>query len=332
MVGFYGAGAATKTANVSRGLVSVLEGKGFLTITKESLNSNLRLVDGKIKIAERTGAIATAAELKSFRDELVEIVNKGQPVGRTLLKDAQQIHPDVGDFVDKMYNARQGVIGPKEFSEISRIMSKNMSQRAPVTDNFINYWKKVAVRYVEETQSVDIPWVTFDGKIMTQRYRPKIQERIEFRDPVTGRRISNIYEDSAEDGKLLGKGSLVDARIGLGVNGNHSNDAVIVRQFHEWGRKNKVGTGTIHDAFFTNISEANRAKDALRTIYANALEGNTIEKTLKEMRKQGLSRKSYNELRQEAIAQGLINPKNKITRSDILSPLSGNKDWYGIGP
>ena len=332
MVGFYGAGAATKTANVSRGLVSVLEGKGFLTITKESLNSNLRLIDGKIKIAERTGATATAAELKSFRDELVEIVNKGQPVGRTLLKDAQQIHPDVGDFVDKMYNARQGVIGPKEFSEISRIMSKNMSQRAPVTDNFINYWKKVAVRYVEETQSVDIPWVTFDGKIMTQRYRPKIQERIEFRDPVTGRRISNIYEDSAEDGKLLGKGSLVDARIGLGVNGNHSNDAVIVRQFHEWGRKNKVGTGTIHDAFFTNIGEANRAKDALRTIYANALEGNTIEKTLKEMRKQGLSRKSYNELRQEAIAQGLINPKNKITRSDILSPLSGNKDWYGIGP
>jgi len=332
MVSFYGAGAATKTANVANKLSKVLDEKGFITITKDNLSTNLRVVDGKIKVAERLGATGTVEELKSFRNELVELINKNEPVGRTLLKQAQDIHPDVGDFVNKLTNARRGIIGPKEFSEISRIMSKNLADRAPVTDNFINYWKQVAKAYVEETQKVDIPWVTFDGKIMTQRYRPKIQERIEFRDPVTNRKISNIYESSAEDGKLLGKGSLNDARIGLGVNGNHSNDAVIVRRFHLWARKNNVDSGTIHDAFFTNIGEARRAKDALRTIYADALEGDTIRKTLREMRRQGMSYRTYQRLLKEAKDQGLIDPPNKITRKDILAPLKDGQDWYGIGP
>jgi hypothetical protein len=178
MVSFYGAGAATKTANVANKLSKVLDEKGFITVTKDNLGTNLRVVDGKIKVAERLGATGTVEELKSFRSELVELINKNEPVGRTLLKQAQDIHPDVGDFVNKLTNARRGIIGPKEFSEISRIMSKNLADRAPVTDNFINYWKQVAKAYVEETQKVDIPWVTFDGKIMTQRYRPKIQEEI----------------------------------------------------------------------------------------------------------------------------------------------------------
>jgi len=332
MVSFYGAGDATKTANVASQLSKVLDDKGFITVTKSNLSENLRIVDGKIKVAKKLGATTTVEELTSFREELVELINNNEPVGRTLLKQAQDIHPDVGVFVEKLTNARRGIIGPKEFSEVSRIMSKNLAERAPVTDNFINYWKEVARVYVNETERVDIPWVTFDGKVMTQRYRPKIQERIEFRDPVTNRRISNIYESSAEDGKLLGKGSLNDARIGLGVNGNHSNDAAIVRRFHLWGRKNGVDTATIHDAFFTNISEANRAKTALRTIYADALEGDTIRKTLREMRKEGLSRKSYNELLAKAKELGLIDPPNKITRKDILAPIREGEDWYGIGP
>jgi SPP1 gp7 family putative phage head morphogenesis protein len=332
MVSFYGAGAATKTANVANKFSKVLDDMGFVTITKDNLSANLRIIDGKIKVADRLGADTVVGELQSFRSELIELINRNEPVGRTLLKQAQDIHPDVGDFVSKLTNARRGIVGPKEFSEISRIMSKNLAERAPVTDNFINYWKDVARVYVNETQKVDIPWVTFDGKIMTQRYRPKIQERIEFKDPVTGRRIANIYESSAEDGKLLGKGSLNDARIGLGVNGNHSNDAVIVRRFHLWGRKNNIETATIHDAFFTNIGEARRAKSALRTIYADALEGDTIRKTLKEMRKQGLSRKSYNDLLRKAKELGLIDPKDKITRRDILAPIADGQDWYGIGP
>jgi hypothetical protein len=144
--------------------------------------------------------------------------------------------------------------------------------------------------------------------------------------------VANIYEADAPDGKLLGKASVADAGIGLGVNGNHSNDASIVRRFHLWGRKNNVPTATIHDAFFTNIAVANRAKLALREIYANAVESNTVRNTLKEMRKRGLSRQTYLSLLAEAKRLGLIDPPNKITRKDILAPIKTGQDWYGIGP
>jgi hypothetical protein len=50
------------------------------------------------------------------------------------------------------------------------------------------------------------------------------------------------------------------------------------------------------------------------------------------MRRQGLSRKSYNELLALAKKQGLLDPVNKITRKDILAPIKEGEDWYGIGP
>ena len=126
-------------------------------------------------------------------------------------------------------------------------MSKHLAERAPVTGKFVQFWKVASKAFINETEKVDIPWVTFDGKVLYQRYRPKIQESINFIDPVTGRRVRNIYQDSVTDSNLVGKSSLIRASIGFGVNGNHMNDASIVRQFHLWGKKNNVGTATIHD-------------------------------------------------------------------------------------
>lgn len=337
MVAFYGAGDATKAANVfynpsTGGLKNVLEKKGFFTVSKNSLRSELKVVDSKIKQAEKLGAASVVEELKSFRKELIDVVNGDTPVSRQLLTQARDIHPDAEDFVRKLTNARLGIVGPKDFEEISRIMSKNLSKRAPVTDEFINFWKQAAKTYVKETEKVDIPWVTFDGKVMVQRYRGKNQARIEFTDPVTGRKIANVYEGTVEDGKLRGKHAFADAGIGLGVNGNHSNDAVIVRRFHLWGRENGIDTGTIHDAFFTNIGDAQRAKTALRSIYADALEGDTIRKTLAAWRKEGLPYSAYKRLLDDAIRRGLVDPPNKLTRKDILAEIPEGYDWYGIGP
>lgn len=211
-------------------------------------------------------------------------------------------------------------------------MSKHLAERAPITGKFVQFWKLAAKSFINETQMVDIPWVTFDGKVLYQRYRPKIQTAIDFIDPVTGRRVRNIYQDSATEGTLIGKSSLVRASIGFGVNGNHMNDASLVRQFHLWGRKNSVGTATIHDAFFTNIGDASPARNALRVIYADALEGDTIRSTLAQMRKEGLSEATYQMLIAKAKEDGLIDPPNKITRKDILAPIPPGMDWYGIGP
>jgi len=332
MVTFYGAGEATKAARVAEGLSEILEDLDYVVITKNELNPILRKVDYAIKEADKLGAVSTVSRLKAFRSELVNSINNNRPVGRTLLLEAEAIHPDVEDFVLTLTNTRKGLLGPQDFSTLSKIMTNNLQKRAPITGEFINFWKKVAKIYVQDTKKVDIPWVTFDGKIMMQRYRGKSQERIEFIDPVTGRKVANIYEGTVSDGNLRGSHAFQDASIGLGVNGNHSNDAVIVRQFHNWGRKNNIGTGTIHDAFFTNIGHADSAKKALRTIYADALGGDTVRKTLEEMRRQGLSYFKYLSLLNEAKKRGLINPKDKITRKDILSPIKEGEDWYGIGP
>jgi len=332
MVTFYGAGPATQAANVTNKMVDVLQKKGFITITKSDVTNQLRIIDGRIKAADRIGASLTATELRSFRGELLDLVNKQQGTGIKLLKTAETIHPDTADFVTKIMGARNGIIGPKDFERVSEIMAKNLEARAPVTGKFIKFWKKVAKTYVKDTESVDIPWVTFDGKTMTQQYRPQLQERIDFTDPISGRKIANIYQAEAENGKLLGKGSIQDAAIGLGVNGNHSNDAVIVRKFHLWGRKEGISTGTIHDAFFTNVAEADRAITKLREIYADALDGDTITNTLKAMRRKGMSRENYNNLFDEAVELGLINPSNRITRSDILAEIPDGQRYYGIGP
>jgi len=253
-------------------------------------------------------------------------------VGQELLAHARDSHPDVEAFVDKLMNARKGLIGPQDFKAVSEIMSRRLAERAPVTQKFVQFWKEAAKAYVDETQKVDVPWVTFDGKTLYQRYRPKVQTSIEFFDKEAGRMVRNIYEDRAEDASLLGKSSLMRAGIGMGVNGNHMNDATIVRRYHLWGRKNGVETATIHDAFFTNIGLAAKSKVALREIYADALEGDTIEKTLLALKKEGMSDKTYRVLRQKAIEDGLINPKNKITRKEILAPIPKGMDWYGIGP
>jgi hypothetical protein len=45
-----------------------------------------------------------------------------------------------------------------------------------------------------------------------------------------------------------------------------------------------------------------------------------------------MSKETYNKLRQKAVEDGLINPRNKITRKDILAPIPKGMDWYGIGP
>ena len=341
MVAFYGAGAATQANNIADKFAKVLLGRDRLVVVKNktsntpkgayALNDINKKIDASIKEADKIGATETSIYLKDLRDEVNDVVLKESPVGTRMLHMAKDVHPDVEDFVQKLTNAPSRLIGPNEFKLISDIMADHLGRRAPVTGKFIQFWKGAAQTFIEDTGKVDLPWITFDGKMMRQRYRPVLEERIEFRDPVTGRRVYNVYKDSVTDGKFKGKSSIIDARTGYGVNGNHSNDAAIVRQFHLWGRKNDVKTATIHDAFFVNVGEATQAKNALRQLYADAVESDTILKTLNAMRKEGLSDEAYNRLLRQAIEDGLI-VEDGLTAADILSPIPVGESWYGIGP
>ena len=129
---------------------------------------------------------------------------------------------------------------------------------------------------------------------------------------------------------------------------NHSNDAVIVKKFHLWGKKNGIPTSTIHDAFFANAADMLKARNALRGIYAETLDNNVIKMTLDEMLARGLPRELYDQYLEEAISIGLIPIAGKsringvlMKESDILkkddiikevpSDFKNDYGWYGVG-
>ena len=205
----------------------------------------------------------------------------------------------------------------------------------------------------------NVPWVNFDGKTVEQNFTQVFEARLNYKDK-DGNWVTNIlqipqktdatwWEQIINDaGNIYDIADATKARTAYPVNGNHSNDAVIVKRLHLWGRKNKVPTSTVHDAFVTNINDMLEAREALRKIYAETLKDNVILATLLEMRKRGLPKELYDKYLDEAIEKGLIpiigkskingrlmQPSDILTEEDILKPIphgfSEDYSWYGVG-
>jgi SPP1 gp7 family putative phage head morphogenesis protein len=205
----------------------------------------------------------------------------------------------------------------------------------------------------------NVPWVNFDGKIIEQNFTQSFEERLVYKDKF-GNYVTNILQVPQKteatwwdqvinkSGKINDIADAGKARTAFAVNGNHSNDAVIVKKFHLWGRKSKVPTSTIHDAFFTNAANMLQARQALREIYSEVLDKNVVRMTLDEMRARGLPKELYDKYLEEAIQLGIIPIPNKskvggktIKDSDILKSedilkeipkgFKDNYGWYGVG-
>ncbi len=205
----------------------------------------------------------------------------------------------------------------------------------------------------------NVPWVNFDGKIIEQNFTQTFEERLRYKDK-DGNWFTNILQVPQKteatwwdqvvnkSGKINDIADATKARTAYAVNGNHSNDAVIVKKFHLWGRENNIPTSTIHDAFFANAADMLTARKALRKIYANSLNKNVIKLTLDEMKSRGLPKELYDKYLEEAIQLGLIPIEGKskvggklLKKSDILNsedilkeiPDNFNSDysWYGVG-
>jgi len=205
----------------------------------------------------------------------------------------------------------------------------------------------------------NVPSVNFDGKVIEQNFTQVFEEKLVYKDAF-GNWQTNIIQvpqrSSATwweqvigaDGKMQDIADVSGARTAFGVNANHSNDAIIVKRLHLWGRDNNVSTSTIHDAFFTSASEMLRARDALRSIYAETLSSNPLLQTLAEMRARGLPEELYQKYLTEAIETGLIPVPRRsrvggrlLTEEDILRKedimkrvppgFKSNFGWYGVG-
>jgi len=204
-----------------------------------------------------------------------------------------------------------------------------------------------------------VPWVNFDGNTIEQNFTQVFEERLVYKNP-EGEWVNNIlqvpqkttstwWEELAnKEGKFNDIADATKARTAFAVNGNHSNDAVIVKKFHQWGKANNVPTSTIHDAFFANAADMLKARQALRKIYAEVMSKNVIRMTLDEMLARGLPKDLYEKYLEEAIESGLIPVPGKskiggrlmtiediLTTDDILKPVpagfKNNYGWYGVG-
>jgi SPP1 gp7 family putative phage head morphogenesis protein len=208
-------------------------------------------------------------------------------------------------------------------------------------------------------QWTNIPWVNFDGKVIEQNFTQAFEERLVYRD-ANGDWVTNILmikqktdptwweEFRNKTDTMRDIADVNKARTAFAVNGNHANDATLVKQYHLWGRKNNIPTATVHDAFMANAADLLKSRDALREIYANVLDKNVILDTLNEMRDRGLSKELYDKYLNEAIDIGLIpiagrsvvggkklQESDILKKSDVLVKIThdfkGNHYWYGIG-
>jgi SPP1 gp7 family putative phage head morphogenesis protein len=205
----------------------------------------------------------------------------------------------------------------------------------------------------------NVPWSNFDGKFIEQNFTQNFQQRLSYKNK-DGQWITNILQIPerteatwweqyvTRNGKINDIADLAKARTAYAVNGNHSNDATIVKNFHLWGKKNNIATSTVHDAFFTNLADFSAGRRELRRIYANSLRNNVIKQTLDEMRARGLPGHIYRAQLNKAIELGLIPVPGRsrvggklmteddvLVEADILKELSedflSELNWYGVG-
>lgn len=105
-----------------------------------------------------------------------------------------------------------------------------------------------------------VPWVNLDGSVLEQYYTQRFEERLNYKD-ADGNWITNIIQvDNKTDptwfeelvnksNKINEVADAVSARTAYAVNGNHSNDATLVKNFALWGKRNGIETTSIHDKF-----------------------------------------------------------------------------------
>jgi len=343
MVTFYGAGEVTKTLNIESKFAKVLtKNEQNIVVYSDkapdapnafSQKELYNAIEANINDAEARGLTNTVIGLKQVKDELDQVLKKEISIGDHLLRYSSEKDDIVADFVRKTTNTRANLITPKDFEFINRVMSEELSKIAPSTERFITFWKSAARSYVNVSGTVDMPWVNYRGKQFTQFYRPISEESITFKDPITGKLISNRYRNSVDNGLLRSSGSAGDAQTGLGVNGNHSNDASLVQGYWLKARSEKKRVATIHDGFFAPIEDADWTINTLYELMGDAVESNSIKNTLKAMRnsaKENINRETRRE--QASMLDSLLQKADKglLTKNDIsnsFKTLPGLKEY-----
>jgi hypothetical protein len=300
-----------------------------------------------------TSILGTRKKGYVLPDRVSEILGlrPGEALSEKFLKRFDGWKPD-GTLADLIY----GVKGPKDRRTGFKVFKIEPIEKLNISKGFeIFYANKLPKSWT------NVPWVNFDGKVIEQNFTQSFEERLVYKDK-DGNWVNNLVQVQQKteatwweqvvnaEGKINDIADATKARTAYAVNGNHSNDATLVKNFHLWGRDNKIATSTIHDAFFANAADMLEARKGIRKLYANVLDKNPVKVTLDEMLARGFPKELYDKYLEEAIDKGLIPVAGKsvvggktlteadiLTKKDVMSdipdPTKFEDDWgfYGIG-
>jgi hypothetical protein len=300
-----------------------------------------------------TSILGTRKKGYVLPDRISEILGlrPGEALSEKFLKRFDGWKPD-GTLADLIY----GVKGPKNRRTGFKVFKLEPVEKLVISKGFeVFYANKLPKSWT------NVPWVNFDGKIIEQNFTQSFEERLVYKDK-DGNWVNNLVQIQQKteatwweqvvnaEGKINDIADATKARTAYAVNGNHSNDATLVKNFHIWGRDNKIATSTIHDAFFANAADMLEARKGIRKLYANVLDKDPVRVTLDEMLARGFPKELYDQYLNEAIDKGLIpvagrsvvggktlTEKDILTKKDVMSeipdPTKFDDDWgfYGIG-
>jgi SPP1 gp7 family putative phage head morphogenesis protein len=300
-----------------------------------------------------TGALGTREKGYVLPDRISEILGlkAGEPLSEKFFRRFNGWRPD-GNLADLIY----GVKAPDNRRTGFKIFKIEPVEKVTIAKGFeVFYANKLPKSWT------NVPWVNFDGKIIEQNFTQSFEERLVYKDK-DGNWVNNLVQVQQKteatwweqvvnaEGKINDIADATKARTAYAVNGNHSNDATLVKNFHLWGRDNSIATSTIHDAFFANAADMLEARKGIRKLYANVLDKDPVKVTLDEMLARGFPKELYDQYLEEAIDKGLIPIAGKsvvggktlteadiLTKKDVLSdipdPTKFEDDWgfYGIG-
>ena len=272
----------------------------------------------------------------------------GEPVSEKVLKRFGFWKPD-GTLSEIIY----GVKSPDTRRTGAKYFKVEIAQVKNLYEFELFYANKLPKSWT------NVPWVNFDGKVLEQNFTQSFEERLAYKDKEGSWTINILQVPQKTDatwweqiinkeGKINDIADITRSRTAYAVNGNHSNDATLVKNFHLWGKEHGIQTATVHDAFFTNITDMLKGRSALRHLYAKTLKTNVIKEVLDEMLARGLPKEVYDRYLKEAIDEGLIPIKgvSKINgkfmieddilkQEDILKEIRENFEedygWYGVG-
>lgn len=270
-------------------------------------------------------------------DRVSEIlgIKAGEPVSEKFLKQFGFWEPN-GNLAQILYGIPTPTtrrIGASYFKTELKVPTINIKGKALGKEVTLTEFKLFTANKMPKSWT-NVPWVNFDGKMLEQNFTQTFEERLVYKDKY-GNWVTNILQVpqkteltwwdqiANKSGKVNDIADAVKARTAYAVNANHSNDAVIVKRFHLWGKQNNIQTSTIHDAFFANAADMLKARQGLRQIYANSLRRNVVKETLDEMLKRGLPRALYDKYLNEAIELGII---PVVGRSRVGGKILTDKD------